>query len=142
MIDDLRYAVRFLARQRAFTFVAVITVMLVVGVLPPAFRVASATVFFTPPDVLTMEASSAPAGSRVFRPIARLAAGVTPEAAQARLSALTGPDLKPGEFELRLVALRETMGRTSGQTLRLLGAAALLVLIGGSADSCNPALAR
>ncbi|HEX9364995.1 MAG TPA: ABC transporter permease, partial [Vicinamibacterales bacterium] len=116
--------------------------MHVVGVLPPAFRVASATVFFTPPDVLTMEASSAPAGSRVFRPVARLAAGVTPEAAQARLSALTGPDLKPGEFELRLVALRETMGRTSGQTLRLLGAAALLVLIVGCANLANLLLAR
>jgi predicted permease len=116
--------------------------MHVVGVLPPSFRVASATAFFTPPDVLTMSVPSYTPGSRASRPIARLAAGVTPAAAQARLSALTGADLKPGEFELRLVPLREMMGRTSSQTLTLLGAAAFLVLIVGCANLANLVLAR
>jgi putative ABC transport system permease protein len=116
--------------------------MHVVGVLPPSFRVASATVFFVPPDVLTMEPPSYPPGSRASTPIARLAAGLTPEAAQARLSAVRGTDIKPGETELRLVPLREVMGRSSGRTLWLLGAAALLVLIVGCANLANLVLAR
>jgi predicted permease len=116
--------------------------MHVVGVLPPSFRVASATAFFAPPDVLTMKAPAYTPGSGASPPIARLAAGVTPQAAQARLSALTGEQLKPGAFELRLVPLREMMGRTSSQTLTLLGAAALLVLIVGCANLANLVLAR
>src|SRR5260221_12510494 len=45
MIDDLRYAVRFLARQRAFTFVAVITVALGVGANTAIFSIADSVLF-------------------------------------------------------------------------------------------------
>ena len=114
----------------------------VVGVLPPSFRVVSATAFFVPPDVLTMTPASYPPGSRASTPIVRLAAGVTPAAAQARLSAVRGAEVKPGETELRLVPLRTVMGRTSSQTLALLSAAAILVLIVGCANLANLVLAR
>ena len=114
----------------------------VVGVLPPSFRVVSATVFFVPPDLLTMEPQSYPPGSRAATPIVRLAAGVTPAAAQARLSAVRGAEVKPGETELRLVPLRTAIGRMSSQTLVLLSAAAVLVLIVGCANLANLVLAR
>jgi putative ABC transport system permease protein len=114
----------------------------VVGVLPPSFRVVSATVFFVPPDMVTMEPPSYPPGARASTPIVRLAAGPTLDAAQARLSAVRGPDIKPGQTELRLVPLREVMGRSSGRTLTLLGGAALLVLIVGCVNLANLVLAR
>jgi predicted permease len=80
--------------------------------------------------------------SRASSPIVRLAAGVGARAAQARLSALTGTELKPGSMELRLVPLREVMARSSSRTLMLLSAAAVLVLIVGCANLANLLLAR
>jgi putative ABC transport system permease protein len=116
--------------------------MHVIGVLPPSFRTASATAFFTPPDFLTVKRPVYGPGIRASTPIARLAAGITPGAAQARLSAVHGKTLQPGDLELRLVPLRDLMGRSSGRTLTLLSWAALLVFLVGCANLANLVLAR
>jgi predicted permease len=109
----------------------------VVGVLPPSFRA-----FFSPPDMLSLTTPSNDPGSRASLPIARLAAGVTREAAQARLSALTATELKPGVLELRMIPLRQMMGRASSRILTLLCAAAFLVLLVGCANLASLVLAR
>ena len=110
--------------------------------LPPSFRTASATAFFRPPDLLTAKRRVYGPRSRASTPVARLAPGVSPEAAQARLSALQGAELKPGELELRMTPLAERMGRSSRPTLVLLSSVALLVLIVGCANLANLVLAR
>jgi hypothetical protein len=88
--------------------------MHVIGVLPSSFRTASATAFFRPPDLL-MAARPADAGPGAFTPIARLADGVSPAEAQARLSAIRGVDLSPGKTELRVCHFGIGWGDSPGQ---------------------------
>jgi predicted permease len=116
--------------------------MHVIGVLPSSFRTASASPFFRTPDVLMAARPKYGPVSRASTPIARLAADVSPGAAQARLSAIRATELSPGRTELRMVPLRDRMGRFSRPTLVLLSAAALLVLIVGCVNLANLVLAR
>lgn len=119
----------------------------IVGILPPAFTFASASLFAGRPELVTL-LPPVPSGTSggTFHPIVRLEPGVTREQAQSQMDVVVAQarEAKPALASQTpfLENIRETIYPIGRDVMRFLFAAALLVLLLGCANLANMLLAR
>ena len=114
------------------------TPLRITGVLPPRMHFP----LLGDADGLLLNDERAGGAGDSFAPVVRLAAGVTPELARARLAALQGDELVPGKSMLRLIPIREELAARQDATLWLLLGAAGIVLLVACVNLANLILAR
>ncbi|MBZ5498918.1 MAG: ABC transporter permease [Acidobacteriia bacterium] len=119
----------------------------VIGVLPPNFLFPTVSFFSGKPEVVTLMAPIAPGtDGGTFHPVVRLAPGVSRLQAQARLEALAASvnagDARRADDTPFLVDIRSTIYPIGQPIMKLLLAAAALVLLIGCSNLANMLLVR